>query len=213
MKDKDDLLKELKDLGIHETGRKVRTDVGQPHFYIRTTNTPRTDKGIPRQNYNSEGPAYHKKILELFIRLHTDQELGLGDDLTRDENLLFPPNMTNFYKKIKTKKYEYSSSQRRENHPEELRWNWYMAEYNYAIDDIAKKLWLDRICIWYFIIPEDIDLWTYKEWSWAYVTQVGGHQIRTPKCEFKLLYTEYAKGTYGKIKYDDQGNVIFNRKS
>lgn len=45
-KDKDKLLNQLQDLGVHPSGRKIRSDKGQS----RTNIKPRSDKGKSRQS-------------------------------------------------------------------------------------------------------------------------------------------------------------------
>ena len=84
----------------------------------------------------------------LIILLECRNENGDGDTLTRDANMIFPPNTTHFYKPVHVKastyldkktgirqqrnEYSYVTSRERPNHPEELRWRWWYREYKNA---------------------------------------------------------------------------------
>lgn len=116
MNDKEALLQELEALGIHRSGRKVRSDKGKEHPYVRKTKLPRLDKGLKRVKYDTTSAAYHKKVFVTFLRSNTDMERGEGDNLIRDINLIFPPQTTNYYKKVVVKDHTYRSSQKRKNH-------------------------------------------------------------------------------------------------
>ena len=207
---KEILLRELEELGISRSGRKIRSDKGKTHGYVRVATGPRPDKGVTRPGYRTDTPGYHKKLFDQYIRAHTDLALGEGDDLVRDPNLLFPPQVTNFYKKVTSKdSRDYRSSQRRKNHPEELRWNWFMAEYMNAVGT-QKTVWRNRVCAWYFILPEDLDIWTYKEWSWSYVNAIAGHPNRIGDPTI-ILYNDYARGKWGLPNYDHNGNIVWTK--
>lgn len=217
-KTKADLLKELASLGVHPTsGRKVRADKGKTHNY---SSLPRADKGKKREKYSQTSPAYLKKVFFDLLRKNTPEELGEGDQLVRDANMIFPPNVTHYYKTVTVRErmtidkrtgnsvqrpaYTYKSSQPKKSHPEELRWRWYFAEYRNNPEE-----WLQRICDWYFIYPHDIDMWTYPEWAYSYVSQINGHPNRKPYEQQILSYDEFAAGKYGKISYTSKGEIIW----
>lgn len=201
----EELLAELEELGITKTGRKVRSDKGQPReSYVRSL-IPRADKGLARKQY-VQTPAYYKNLFNRFIETHA----GEYDSLQRDDNLIFPPQITSYYKKItKPDGSTYRSSVVRDNHPEQLRWQWWFSELEAAAD---KTYWMNRICDWYFIKPEDIDAWTYVEWSWAYYYRIAGHQNRY-NVEHKaiLSYDAYLAGKYAFPEMDDKGNIVWRR--
>ena len=224
MKSKEDLLKELQELGVHPTGRKVRADKGANHDYVRTQTTPRADKGKTRLKYSKESPKYVKKLFFELLRKNTDAELGEGDNFIRDNNMIFPPNVTQYYKKITVKPhtrvdkrtgslmqqegYSYRTSRKKNSHPEELRWRWYMAEYKQAKNKEDELIWQKRICEWYFILPDDIDIWTYQEWAWSYVKHIGGIYNRTDN-PIILLYDSYVIGNYGIPNWTLDGEIIW----
>lgn len=221
---KEELLAQLNELGVHKSGRKVRADKGQSHNYTKT----RADKGTSRSSYSKETPAYAKRQFENFIRVHRDPA-GFGDTLVRDANMIFPPNTTHYYKTItvksgtrvdkrtntlhQTEAYSYKTSRKRPNHPEELRWRWWFREYQQATSQSDKDKWAKRICDWYFIKMDDINDWTYAEWSWAYVYGIGGHANRdmTDPEHIILSYDFFLQGGYTIPQFDIDGNVIWNK--
>jgi hypothetical protein len=164
-----------------------------------------------------------------FIRVHKNSD-GTGDNLTRDANMIFPPNVTSFYKQVRVKEstyldkrtgtmqqkqaYTYSSSRKRPNHPEELRWRWWFRELQesyrpYVGTPTDKQVWVNRICKWYFIKEEDLRDWTYQEWAWAYVNAVRGHPNRGPDNEIILSYDAFLRGDYTIPNFDIDGNIIW----
>lgn len=213
-KSKDELLKELQALGVRSDGRKIRSDKGKSRpKYNRLHTPPRSDKGFSRPHYSKEGPRYHERIFTQFITAHVDPT-GFGDNLTRDTNMIFPPHITSYYKLItRVDGTTYRSSVRRRNHPEELRWNWFMAEYRHNPKD-----WEELVCNWYFITKEDLryGMWTYNEWAWSYVNAISGHPNRVQDgveshMVVTLLYDAFAEGAYGQIQYDDNGLVDWSK--
>lgn len=208
MKTREELLAELGKL-THPDGRKVRSDRGLPRQSYKKRSGERIDKGQPREVYSTEGPGYHKRLFTQFISLHLDPS-GVGDTLTRDVNMIFPPHVTSFYKLVRPKNAPaYRSSVKRKNHPEELRWNWFMAEYK---ADPVK--WEDIVSDWYFITPEDLrlGLWTYNEWAWAYTEAIDGHENRiSDHNKVILLYDAFAEGAYGYVKYDNKGDIVWKK--
>lgn len=201
-KTKEELLEELKKLGINEAGRKIRSDAGKPRGKYNRTNKLRADVGVSRLEYKKT-PIYYKNEFIAFVASHTKEN---GDELGRDLNLIFPPQVTNYYKLIAPPgRIPYYSSVRRAIHPEAMRWRWWFAELAAASD---KQLWQKRICDWYFIKPEDLEAWTFDEWSWAYYTQIGGHNNRRPD-RIILSYDTYLKGEYGRPTLDEEANIIW----
>lgn len=196
------LLEELEKLGVHKTGRKVRSDKGQDREPYNTSNLPRIDKGLKRDKY-AKFSDWHRKVFQQFLEAHTDPE-GYGDNLTRDSNGIFPPRITSYYKTIKSRTgIVYSSSVKRRRHPEQLRWNWWMAAYAEKPEE-----WLKKICDWYFIEEKDIALWTYNEWAWSYVKTIDGVFSRG-KDSPKLSYEDFLNGKYGWPEYDAKGNILW----
>jgi len=200
----DELEEELKKQGIGKTGRKLRSDAGQLRGKYQRSDKPRADAGKPRTDYNKT-PIHHKNIFTTFIAAHTNEN---GDELGRDSNLIFPPQVTNYYRLISVAgRLPYYTSVKRGIHPEAMRWRWWFAEFEAATD---KTLWTKRICDWYFIKPEDLGAWTFDEWSWAYYTQIGGHQNRVPE-RIILSYEEFLKGKYTMPTLDAEGDIIWLR--
>lgn len=202
-KTREELLEELKQRGINENGRKMRADKGKTRERYTRTDKPREDKGKPRVTYNKTA-LYYKNMFTSFIEVHSTQS---GDSLSRDENLIFPPEITNYYKLCAPPgRMPYRASVRRPNHPESLRWRWWFTELEEASD---KTLWTKRICDWYFIKPIDLEAWTYDEWSWAYYTQIAGHENRMVLDKIILSYDDYLAGKYTKPTLDDEANIIW----
>ena len=211
MTNKSQLLNELEGLGIRADGRKIRGDKGKPRKpYVKHTSAPRADAGKKRDSYNTQSAQHNRRIFEQFIRAHTNQVTG--DDLTRDANMIFPPNVDSYYKTVKGKNGTYKSSVKRANHPEYLRWKWYFAEYQEAKDEVEKFKWIQQICLWYFILPKDIDNWTYDEWAWCYYSYIAGEENRNKWHKKILSYDDFLKGKYGQIVFDGNGDIVWDRK-
>jgi len=209
MKTKAELLAELEELGVNKAGRKVRDDKGQPRGSYTRSSAPRRDKGKPRTNY-SKTAAYHKASFASFIQANVNES---GDLLTRDYNEIFPPYITKYYKLITTKAGKtYKASVKRNNHPEALRWRWWFTEWSEAYDPREKDIWQRRMCNWYFIKPEDLSVWTYNEWAWAYHNQINGHINRLTEDKIILSYDDYMNGKYGVPQYDKAGDIIWEVK-
>lgn len=199
-------MKELEALGVHPSGRKIRTDKGGTHNYIRTDKV-RSDKGKVRVNYSNDTAAMHQRHFQTL--LNTNSTEGYGDNLHRDANEIFIVNMTSFYKTVSAGPgIRYKTSVTRNTHPENLRWNWWMAEYEEATGDVKQK-WLDRICKWYFIDKHDISMWTYSEWAWSYKQAIDGHPNRFVESPIILSYNHYMQGLYGFPEYDDKGGIVW----
>lgn len=206
------LLKELKELGVHESGRKVRIDKGKTHDMTNEPRKVRTDKGTKRAKYNKHTPAFNRKIFETLIS--TNFNFDTGDDmLQRDDNGIFPPHITHHYKKVTKKgnEYSYKSSQRRANHPEQLRWRWWMSEYENSKGK-ERERWATHIHNWYFIVEADFLVWTYEEWAWAYYTQIAGHRNNPRLDDYIVLYYDhYLAGDYGRPERDENDDIIWRR--
>lgn len=202
------LLEELKEQGIHPSGRKVRSDKGKTHEMTAVERKQRSDKNSKRANYNKASPQFNKKVFDTLIaRNYKDGE----DLLQRDDNGIFPPQITHYYKKVYNTAGGYRSSTRRSNHPEQLRWRWWISEYENSTGN-TKKQWATRIQNWYFIEEADILLWTYEEWAWAYFTQIGGVLNSRLSDKFVMLhYNSYLKGDYGRPERDKDDYIIWKR--
>lgn len=202
------LLKELEKHGIHPSGRKVRSDKNKTHKMTAVERKPRSDIGSKRSTYNKRSPEFNKKIFNTLIASNFKD----GEDLLqRDDNGIFPPQITHYYKRVYKTSGGYRSSTRRSNHPEQLRWKWWMSEYENSTGN-TKKQWATRIQNWYFIEEADILLWSYEEWAWAYFTQIGGVLNSQLSDNFiKLYYNSYLKGDYGRPKRDKNDYIIWER--
>ncbi len=202
MKSKDELLKELEGLGIDASKpvRKTRSDAGQ----MRGTYKPRSDKGKKRGSYINTGNKY-RNVFERMLRSHST---GDGEDnLVRDNNLIFPPNIDRRYVFIKTKEREYYTSTKKPMLLEQARWRWFMAEYKNN-----PAVWGTRIAKWYFIKETDIDLWTFTEWAWAYVYGINGAENRLTPTPIILSYDDYLVGKYnGHPKYNERGDITWTK--
>lgn len=182
--DKDKLLTQLQDLGVHPSGRKIRSDKGQSRVNIK----PRSDKGKSRQSYTTDGSAYHRKVYTTLLRANSAPN---GDTLlTMDKNLIFPSKITGYYVPDRR------TSVQRNNHPELLRWRWLFAEYNDA-SGVTKDFWKSKVLRWYFIKEKDLPYWTYEEWAFAYDSQIDGHENRRIPNPIILDYDDFLNGKYG----------------
>lgn len=177
-RNREELNSELKALGLHPSGRKIRSDKGKSHDYP-SERIERSDTGGTRLSYDSESPKVQKRKFQLFLHQHTSET---GDELVRDVNMIFPPGITNYFKKVTTKSgHTYRSSVKRTAHPEQLRWNWFQAELASAKTTEEQELWRGRIATWYFIKPEHaLYHWTYSEWADAYQHYIASHANRPP---------------------------------
>lgn len=207
---KDKLLAELESLGVNPTtGRKKRSDAGVPRGPNKVVGKIRSDTGRKRSNYNKTA-AFYRKVFQTFINAHTDAEGN--DDLTRDYNSIFSLKATHYYKLVTSKDgSSYRTSTKRNNHPEKLRWRWWMAalrEARESGDADAIELWTSRITTWYFVKSDELDMWTYDEWAWSYVKAIGGHPNRGSMPQ-QLLYNDYMAGFYGRPRYDEKGDLIW----
>ncbi len=99
---------------------------------------------------------------------------------------------------------------KRPHHPEKLRWDWFMKEYNTVDNSKDAQHWANRICDFYFISYDDFfeGLWTYNEWAWAYVNTLLGHNNRIAGRQV-LSYDKFLAGEYGLPSFDIDGNVIW----
>ena len=208
-KTKEQLLAELKELGVNG-GRKPRADAGKPRPGYTRSDKPRTDKGVKRQQY-VKTPSYFKNLFQTFVE---NNQSEFGDSLIRDDNLIFPSEVTSYYKKItRPDGTTYRSSVVRSTHPEKLRWNWFFSEREYAKRDADIWHWEKQISNWYFIKEEELVAWTYMEWSWAYYTQIAGHFNRhKDQSNIVLSYEDYLNGKYGFPDVDDNGNIVWTRR-
>ena len=211
MSNKDDLLKELKELGVHGSGRKKRSDAGKPrNQYIRKTDQPRADAGKSRPKYDKT-PAFYRNTFHRFLNHHTTED---GDNLTRDNNGIYPPHITHYYKLIRPLNAPaYRSSVKRPAHPQKLHWQWWISAYQQEKDPDEKAKWARRISQWYFIKPSEIDLWTYDEWAWAYHTQINGDYNRPPVVKsFILSYDDYVDGKYTLPTLNEEGEIVWRNQ-
>ena len=203
MKDKDELLKQLELLGIDpdKKVRKPRSDAGLPRGIYK----PRSDKGKQRGSYINTAAKY-KAVYDRMLNSHFTGEGA--DNLTRDKNDIFPPDITRYYKHFTGTDRDYVASTNKTAHLEQARWRWLMAEYN---EDPAQ--WRAHIAKWYFIKEDEIDLWMYTEWAWAYVNHIGGLANRLIEEPLILSYQDYLAGKYnGYPEFDERGEIIWRSK-
>lgn len=205
MTDKDELLKQLEKMGVDPSKkiRKPRADAG----LSRTTYKPRSDRGKQRGSYINT-PAKYKAVYERMLTAHATDDGRGGDTLTRDNNGIFPPYLNRQYKLTRGKDRDYINSVVKAAHIEQARWRWLMAEYAENPDQ-----WRDHISNWYFIKPQEIDLWMYTEWAWAYVYYIRGDENRLITDPKILSYDDYLAGKYnGRPKFDSKGELVWDLK-
>ncbi len=199
------LLKELAALGVNmKTGkppRKQRSDIGK----VRGVYAPRSDIGQPRGSYVNTAAKY-KAVYDKMLKGHKVAGSGDGaDTLTRDYNDIFPPNLTRYSRLMHSQDREYYTSALKPAHLEQARWRWMMAEYQ---ENPAE--WGPRIAAWYFIKVDEIDMWMYTEWAWAYVNYISGVENRLNPTPLVLIYADYVAGEYnGRPVFDKRGEIIW----
>ena len=204
MKSKEALLKELERMGIDTTKkvRKPRSDVGS----MRGEYKPRSDKGKARSIYTNTAAKY-RSIYEKMLNTHKSSTQDGADTITRDHNDIFPPNINRRYRKYISKDREYTASIVIPAHLEQARWRWLMAEFQ---EDPDK--WRDHISKWYFIKPDEIEMWMYTEWAWAYVFFIDGQENRLVEHPLILSYSDYLDGNYnGFPQFDEKGEIIWRK--
>lgn len=202
MKSKEELLKELEQLGVDPTKkiRKPRSDAGEK----RGVYLPRVDRGKPRSAYTKTAAKYKEIYTRMLTAKQSSVEDG-ADTLTRDANDIFPPNTTRYYKLYQGKDREYVSSVAKPAHIEQARWRWLMAEFEQDPDR-----WRKHIANLYFIDEDEIELWTYSEWAWAYVHHISGQENRLTDNPVTLYYNSYLDGDYsGLAVFDERGEIVW----
>jgi hypothetical protein len=206
MKTKEELLKELRELGINKATGKVRqprSDLGQ----TRNEYKPRADRGKSRGSYINTAAKY-KAIYDKMLTAHkvVGAEDG-ADTFTRDQNDIFPPNLNRYYKLIRSKDRVYYTSALKPAHLEQARWRWLMAEYAENPEQ-----WAEHISKWYFIRKDEINDWMYTEWAWAYINHIRGVENRLTNNPLVLIYADYMNGQYnGHPKFDERGDIVWPR--
>lgn len=200
-KSKEDLLKELEAMGVptDKPPRKPRSDRGE----IRGIYKPRSDKGKVRGSYINTAAKY-RAVYEKMLTSHQTEQDGY-DTLNRDKNMIFPPNQNKFNKLIKGKDRTYYTKAVKPAHLEQARWRWFMAEYEENPEEWAKK-----ISDWYFIQEDEISMWMYTEWAWAYVHVIGGDENRLCDNPIIMKYDDYVAGLYGGYpNFDARGEIVW----
>ena len=198
-KSKEQLLDELEELGYTRTGRKRRSDIGKSRDYTPSSK-PRADKGRKREIYNKTA-AHYRRVFTTFITAHTTET---GDNLRELMiSLLLEPIIS---KRLPVGMIAVIVV-KRANHPEELRWRWWMQEYREA--DASQPVWTLRLCNHYFIKPEDIMDWTYREWAWAYYNEISGHPNRFVSNPKIISYDDYLSSSYGYPPLDNEGEIVW----
>ncbi len=204
MKTREQLIEEAKTLA--KKSRKPRSDAGQPRGEYK----PRSDKGQPRGSYINTAAKY-KAVYERMLTASVSSTEDGADSLTRDKNDIFPPNLNRFYRKYVGKDREYKASIVKPAHIEQARWRWLMAEYAENPEQ-----WRNHIANWYFIDEQEIELWTYTEWAWAYVNHIAGQENRLVPLELKLKlwYNNYTQGLYGGLaQFDERGEIKWDHSN
>jgi len=203
MPTKEELLQELAKLGVDTSKkiRKPRNDQGLP----RGDYKPRSDKGKARGSYTSTAVKY-KSVFEKMLASHKASNSGDGtDNLIRDSNMIFPPNLNKYVRKYSGKDRDYYYDTTKPSHLEQARWRWFMAEY--AENPVN---WRSVIADWYFIREDEVDTWTYFEWAWSYVNEIAGAENRLIDNPVILEYSKYIGGAYnGHPTFDNQGEIIW----
>jgi len=184
-KSKEQLLQELKQMGQHPSGRKVRADTGQSHNIQQ--------KGKLRGHYKA---GWRKKRDIYFREFNTSYPDGELPPMYEDD--IFSLTLKT-YKRARTDRP--STYNRREDKLsktlENRRWDWWYAQACEEPDQVLTPMSAtakERFLWHYYIQEEDMDIWTYKEWAEAYFYYINYRsEIAEPTREsgYKLNYFEY----------------------
>ena len=75
--------------------------------------------------------------------------------------------------------------------------------------DAGEKATQPVACNHYFIKPEDIMDWTYREWAWAYYNEISGHPNRFVSNPKIISYDDYLSSSYGYPPLDNEGEIVW----
>lgn len=191
-KDKLLLLKQLQQLGVHASGRKVRSDTGKSHAAC-PTRRPRSDKGQKRENY-TVSPAVLQRIFNSALAgtaIRNERGEVVGEGATRDENGVFDLRVSAKWKSVtRANGQSYKYRLNKSHHLEQLRWEWLS-----SLDD--KSMFIKH----YHLDPDEAEqgVWTFSEWAVAYMDTCGGAYL--PADEHIRYYDNAGKPIMYENKY------------
>ena len=169
--EKQELLERLQSLGVHSSGRKIRSDRNKQHDYTSRQVT-RSDKGKQRENYAHTSNVlrrYFQQALESTAIRNEWNEI-VGEGATRDANNIFDLFVNKKWRTIRRKDGTTYKTRAQMYKPlEQYRWDWLHKEAEETGDPT-------RFCRQYFVKPEEWDVWTFYEWRRAYLNVFAGHE-------------------------------------
>lgn len=169
MASREELLKELEELGRHPSGRKIRSDTGQTHR-LPVNRKPRGDKSVKHNSYRKTADVYFAQFQKALRATALRNELGeiIGEGASRDENDLFDLRVSHKWRVItKNDGTSYKTKVALTKPLEKYRWEW-LRQLAEETNDSSK------FCKQYFIKPEEWDCWTFSEWANAYMCLING---------------------------------------
>lgn len=222
MKNKEELLKQLYSLGIHESGRKVRSDKNSergPNSHLRSDiGGIRSTKGIPQ-----EPLTIYSKVRSRLLSNSIDSQLIIQPDI----NHIFMPakreSKVEFGKytiihrgkkifrnvkhikgyQVDLEKYRFEALQSKIMYGDILQHQKPIFKYELSIFPNVKT-WLDLFCSLYHIKEQDALKWAYSRW-WSHYIIVCDDKL-PDDFKFSLLYApgtpEFAP------EYADKANSI-----
>jgi hypothetical protein len=164
-------MQRLRELGVHESGRKVRSDSGQTHHYSPTRQT-RSDLGKQRDNYTHSSKVLRRHFQQALEGTAIRNHLGeiVGEGATRDANNIFDLFVEKKWRTItRSDGTTYKTRAKQYKPLEQYRWDWLKQE---AIENNDPA----RFCKHYFVKEDEWDVWTYYEWRRAYINIFAGHE-------------------------------------
>ena len=171
MENKEELLQKLQNLGVHKSGRKIRSDTGKAHK-LSTTRKTRSDTGSTRDRYTHTSNVLRRQFFAALESTAIRNEYNeiVGEGATRDANEIFDLFVNKKWRTIrradgttyKTKAQMYKPL-------EQYRWDWLHKEAEETGDPT-------RFCKRYFVKESEWDVWTFYEWRRAYINVFAGHE-------------------------------------
>ena len=171
MDEKKALLEQLQTLGVHSSGRKVRSDAGSQHKYTPSRAT-RSDLGKQRETYThtSKVLRHHFQQALESTALRNEWDEIVGEGATREANEIFDLFVNNKWRTVRRADGTTYKTRAKMYKPlEQYRWEWLHKEATESGDPT-------KFCKRYFVKPEEWDVWTFYEWRRAYLNVFAGHE-------------------------------------
>lgn len=165
------LLEQLQTLGVHSSGRKVRSDTGKAHK-LATTRKTRSDTGSTRASYSHTSGVLRRQFFAALESTAIRNEYNeiVGEGATRDANEIFDLFVNNKWRTIRRADGTTYKTRAKMYKPlEQYRWEWLRLE---AIETGDPT----RFCKRYFVKESEWDVWTFYEWRRAYLNVFAGHE-------------------------------------